>query len=70
MNYTNRVMYYSKKGGHVKPLKYHTKHDMLIDSVPCILQPNEVVIPLKYVKIVEPLLQQLGIYNTKTGKFL
>ena len=57
-----------KRGGHVKALKNAKPIDYTRDSVPCILQPNEIVIPVKYVHLVEPLLTRLGIYEN--GKFL
>lgn len=39
------------------------------DFVPALLQPNEIVIPLKYVKRIGKLMEELGIYDITSGKF-
>lgn len=62
--WTPRIM---KKGGHVYPKQNMSKKQLNNDSVLAILQPNEIVIPVKYKKIdvakrVENYLKRQNIY--------
>ena len=49
------------RGGKVVPMPNATKADLHRDSVRTILQPNELVVPLKYVDVVEEYLRKQGI---------
>ena len=52
---------YFFNGGLVKKHKNMTKKHMINDSIKAILQPNEIVIPVKHAKTVSKLLRQNNI---------
>lgn len=55
-----RTRYY-RFGGKVTPHKNMTKEQLENDSVKAILQPNEIVIPVKYADRVAKILKKEGI---------
>ena len=67
-----RNFYNGKAGGHVPIVDIRRDENFIDkindDSVPTILQPGEIVIPRKYVGVVERMLTGIGIY--KNGKFI
>lgn len=50
------------KGGYVLPMPNFKKSDLKKDSVRTILQPGELVVPLKRVKLVEKFLRNNKIH--------
>ena len=65
--YFNRFVN-AKKGIKVHPNRDASEWDLNNDSVKAMLQPGEIVIPVKYVNMVEPILEKMKIFNGNNFK--
>lgn len=59
--FNKRPIHYEYHGGRVKRVKRMTRKQLSSDSVRAILQPGEIVIPVKYAGRVTRLLKQRKI---------